>query len=104
MASFAEMIVIFIFLIPLYAGLIWSYLHPEDSLLVGKKWMYKEEPEPSPKAIRYTKFTSMMVMIGIPFILLSFLTTNNILRFLPIIIIFAIILGALKILISEDHS
>lgn len=104
MASIAEMIMITIFLIPLYVGLIWSYLHPDSSLLLGRKWMYKEEPEPSPKAIRYTKFTSMTVMIGIPFILLSFLTTNNILRFLPIIFIFVFVIGAMKILISEDNS
>lgn len=61
-----------LFIIPLYGILIWSYYCPEESLLWGKRWMYKEEPEISDSAIRYTKVTSLIGMIAIPifFILL----------------------------------
>ena len=101
MASFVEIIGTVIFLLPVYAILIWSYLEPEKSKFMGRRWMYKEEPEASPKAIRYTKFAAMTAMIGIPFILLSFYT-DNMLRFIPLIFIFIIVFGGLKILLSQD--
>lgn len=46
----------FIFMIPIYAVLIWTYFYPEESMLLGQRWMYKEEPEFTDDAIRYTKF------------------------------------------------
>ncbi|MDN4494480.1 hypothetical protein [Ureibacillus aquaedulcis] len=104
MISFVEIVFISIFLIPLYIFLIWSYIEPEESILSGKKWMYKDEPEPSLKAIRYTRFTSLTAMIGIPFILSSFITGNLFLRFMPLIFIFVFVFGALKICISVDDS
>ena len=46
MEKIAGIIVIFIvFMVPMYGILIWTYFCPEDSLLWGKRWMYKEEPE-----------------------------------------------------------
>ncbi|MCM3243267.1 hypothetical protein M3598_10970 [Cytobacillus oceanisediminis] len=42
--------------------IIWSYFDPEESLLWGKWWMYKEEPEKSEGAIRYTKMMCMIVL------------------------------------------
>ena len=104
MTSFAEIVFVSILLIPLYLVLIWSYLEPEQSILLGKRWKYTEEPEQSKKAHRYTKFTSMTTMIAIPFVLLGFLTSNNILSFIPLIFIFILVFGALKIFISVDHS
>lgn len=44
-----------VFMIPMYGVLIWTYFCPEDSLLWGKRWMYKEEPEISNSAIRFAK-------------------------------------------------
>lgn len=60
-----------IFAIPVYAYLIWTYSCPEESLLWGRRWTYKDEPEFSEAAIRYAKFSSMTAMIGIPIILIS---------------------------------
>lgn len=60
-----EIIIGVILIIPLYGVLIWSYFYPEESLLVGKRWMYKEEPEISDGAIRYIKIASVISIIGL---------------------------------------
>ncbi|MBU8729634.1 hypothetical protein KM915_06140 [Cytobacillus oceanisediminis] len=52
----------FILFIPVFWVQIWSYFDPEESLLWGKWWMYKEEPEKSEGAIRYTKMMCMIVL------------------------------------------
>lgn len=59
----AEKIVMFILCIPFYAVLIWTYFDPKESLLWGKRWMYKEEPEISEGAIRYAKVASVISII-----------------------------------------
>jgi len=58
-------------MVPLYAVLIWTYLFPEESLLWGRRWMYKEEPELSEGAIRYAKIASIIGIIFITIILIS---------------------------------
>ncbi|TCM87931.1 hypothetical protein EV294_11612 [Paenibacillus sp. BK033] len=64
---------IIILLLPLYAVLIWSYFEPRESLLWGKRWTYKEEPEISESAIRYTKIASLVTIVFITLIIvLSF--------------------------------
>ncbi|KQL40243.1 hypothetical protein AN960_07150 [Bacillus sp. FJAT-25509] len=52
--------VCFILLIPVYAILLWSFFDTRESILWGRRWMYKEEPELSDGYILYTK-----VLIGI---------------------------------------
>lgn len=59
----AEIILAFIIAIPLYGVLIWSYFCPEESLMWGKRGMFKEEPEVSDGAIRYTKVASLISLI-----------------------------------------
>lgn len=59
----AAIILVFILLIPVYGFLVWSYLCPEESFMLGKRGMYKEVPEPSEGAIRYTKFASFISLI-----------------------------------------
>lgn len=61
-----------VFLIPLYAVLIWSYLNPQESILWGKRWMYDEEPEVSKDAIRYIKAVSLFSLIGLTVLLVLF--------------------------------
>ncbi|TJY44553.1 hypothetical protein E5161_00360 [Cohnella pontilimi] len=56
--------------LPLYAVLVWSYFEPEESLLWGKRWMYKEEPELTEGAIRYTKIASLISIIVLTLILI----------------------------------
>ncbi|PZD93182.1 hypothetical protein DNH61_24355 [Paenibacillus sambharensis] len=65
-----EIIVItLIGIIPLYAVLIWTYFNPEDSILFGNRWKYKEEPEPSDLAVRYVKGASLFSLIALTVIL-----------------------------------
>ncbi|MGV3263609.1 hypothetical protein [Cytobacillus oceanisediminis] len=59
----ADFLLMFILVIPIYGVLIWSYFDPEESLLWGKRWMYKEEPEIAEGAICYTKMMSLVSMI-----------------------------------------
>lgn len=100
----AQFIVLTILLIPFYGLLIWSYFEPEEALLFGNRWKYKEDPEPSEKMIRYTKFTSKWGMIGLPILLISLLPGIPLLiRFTPIVILFIMIMGILKIFASEDE-
>ncbi|MCC3356031.1 hypothetical protein [Bacillus sp. REN16] len=65
----ADVILFFILMIPLYAVLIWTYFYPEESMLFGQRWMYKEDPEFSDDAIRYTKFGAI---VGISLITMVF--------------------------------
>jgi len=59
----AGIFVFFVFMIPMYGILIWTYFCPEDSLLWGKRWMYKEEPEISNSAIRFAKVSSLTAIV-----------------------------------------
>ncbi|OWA37709.1 hypothetical protein B9G55_06585 [Saccharibacillus sp. O16] len=63
------MVIIFL---PLLGVLIWSFFNPRESLLWGKRWMYKEEPEPSEGALRYIRNASaisavvlLMMLVGV---------------------------------------
>jgi hypothetical protein len=86
-----------VIMIPLYGLLIWIYYYPEESMLFGNRWMYKEEPEISSTAIRYTKFASMTAMIGLPIVVISYIFEIFVLRLVLVLIPFVIILGAIKI-------
>jgi hypothetical protein len=59
-------------LIPLYGGLLWIYFCPEESLLWGRRSMYKEEPEVTEGAIRYAKIASVISM-GVLTLILIFI-------------------------------
>jgi hypothetical protein len=101
----AEKILFFILMIPVYGLVIWSYFYPEESILFGKRWMYKEEPELSNEVIRYTKFTSMIFMIGLPIVVISFVFDIYFLRFTSLVLIpFVVIFGALKIFTDKNDS
>ena len=100
----AEKILFFILMMPIYGLVIWSYFYPEESLLFGKSWMYKEEPQLSNKVIRYTKFASMVVMIGLPIVVISFIFDIYFLRFTLVVIPLVVALGALKIFTDEKDS
>ncbi|MEK4508362.1 hypothetical protein [Paenibacillus sp. FSL K6-2524] len=58
-----EVFMVFVFMTPLFGVLIWTYFCPEESLLWGKRWMYKEEPELTEGAIRYTKIASLIAIV-----------------------------------------
>lgn len=55
-----EVFLILVFIGPLIGILIWSYRNPKKSILWGRRWAYKEEPKITEGAISYVKFTSMI--------------------------------------------
>jgi hypothetical protein len=91
-------------MIPIYGLLIWTYYDPEESMLFGKRWMYKEEPEMSSAAIRYTKFAAITAMVGLPFVLISLLLEIYLLRLVLIIFPLVFVFGALKIFTDDKDS
>ncbi|WP_010098783.1 hypothetical protein [Ornithinibacillus scapharcae] len=102
--NIAQIIVMVIFMIPLYGILIWTYLEPDESLLLGKRWMYKEDPEPSHQAIAYTRFISMTTMVGLPIVFISLLLDVGILKLIPVVFFAILIIGGMKILSSDDND
>lgn len=64
-----DIVLAFILLIPLFAVLLWSYFYQKDSILWGKKWLYKEEREIPYGAIRYMKVTSLISVIVLTLII-----------------------------------
>ena len=78
----AEVILGLILMIPLYALLIWTYFYPEDSMLFGQRWMYKEEPEFSDDAIRYTKFGARVGMLLITMVFILYIVDHFMFRLL----------------------
>jgi hypothetical protein len=91
-----------IIMIPIYGSLIWAYFCPEETLLFGNRWMYKEEPEISNTYIRYIKFASMTAMIGLPIIILSLILEIFVLRLVWVVFPIVFIFGALKIFTDNN--
>ncbi|GAA0350342.1 hypothetical protein [Bacillus horti] len=92
-----------IFFTPLYCLILWAYFSPEESMLFGQRWVYKEEPEFSPKAIRHTKFTSLMALIGIPIFVVDILLRSNLLKIGLAILLFVYLIGIFRI-ITDDKE
>jgi hypothetical protein len=91
-------------MLPIYGLLIWTYYDPEESMLFGKRWMYKEEPEMSSAAIRYTKFAAITAMVGLPFVLISLLLEIYLFRLVLVIFPLVFVFGALKIFTDDKDS
>jgi hypothetical protein len=104
MDTIAQVIITIILLIPVYGLLLWGYIQPEESMLFGKRWMYKEDPEPSIKAIRYVKFSTMTAMIGIPIILVSSFMNNHLFRLTPLVFLVVLLFGVFRIFTAEEES
>lgn len=92
-----------VMLVPIYGLLIWTYLCPEESILFGSRWMYREEPEISRKAIRYTRFIAIASMIGIPLAVVSLILEIYVLRLVLVVIPIVMIFGVLKIF-TDDRN
>jgi len=76
MLKMFDTIVVIILAMPLYGVLIWSYFYPQESLLWGKRWMYKEEPEIADGAIRYIKVASFISIIGLTLVFIILVLTQ----------------------------
>ncbi|CAG9621534.1 hypothetical protein [Sutcliffiella rhizosphaerae] len=68
-----EAILWFILIIPLYGVLIWTYFYPEESMIFGHRWKYREEPEFSDVAVSFTRFGAI---VGIFFLTIVFVGVN----------------------------
>lgn len=56
--------------IPLYVIMIWQFFNPKESILWGKRWMYKEEPNVNEKAIIHAKVTSVIGIVFLTIVLI----------------------------------
>ncbi|ADU32251.1 hypothetical protein [Evansella cellulosilytica] len=81
----AEIIFTVIISIPIYILLILSYLYPEEMMLFGTRWMYKEKPEFSEGAVIYTKFFAIFGLFITTCFLIGFIIQHIII--IPIIIL-----------------
>lgn len=59
-----------LFFVPITVLLIWQYRNPKEAILLGRRWLYKNEPEVSEAAVQYVKYASIF---GILFIIMMFL-------------------------------
>lgn len=98
----ADMFITVIVLIPIYGLLIWTYYNPRESMLFGKRWMYKEVPEISSSAIRFTKFVSINGMAFLTILVLSHLFEIYFLRLLLVVPPFVVLFGAIKIFTNDN--
>lgn len=56
----------------LYGVTIWTYVNPKESLLWGRRGIYKEEPEITERAIQNTKKKALITIIILPIMALLF--------------------------------
>lgn len=63
-------IVLCLFFVPIILLLIWQYKHPKEAILLGRRWLYKNEPEVNEAAVQYIKYACIF---GILFIIMMFL-------------------------------
>ncbi|MBU9714146.1 hypothetical protein [Evansella tamaricis] len=95
----AEIILTILLSIPLYGLFIWSYLHPEESMLFGQRWRYQEEPEFSENAIRLSKYGSVIGIITLTIILIGVIVDHHLVILVMVLgLICYIIYGGYKIL------
>ena len=60
-------------LLIVYGVIIWTYFKPKESLLWGRRGIYKEEPEITESAIRDTKMKALITIIVYPIIFIIIL-------------------------------
>ncbi|WP_190279462.1 hypothetical protein [Ornithinibacillus gellani] len=102
MEQIAFWIVMTILFIPLYGIFIWSYVAPEQSILFGKRWMFKHDPEPSETAIRYTKFMSLIAMISFPLFIIGSFIHKGIFPFLLLLFLIVLVVGIVQVVSGGD--
>ncbi|WP_316569369.1 hypothetical protein [Neobacillus sp. YIM B06451] len=67
----ADIYLLIVFSVPIYVLLILTYFYPEESMLFGRRWMFKEEPEISEGAIRYTKIAAIVSLVVLTIVLVT---------------------------------
>ncbi|HWL26396.1 MAG TPA: hypothetical protein VNR38_22025 [Ureibacillus sp.] len=64
----------------IYGILIWTYFKPKESLLFGRKDIYKEEPEITESAIINTKLKALFSIIVITLLIILLIVTHIFIR------------------------
>ncbi|MER1957153.1 MAG: hypothetical protein ABS942_07225 [Solibacillus sp.] len=64
------MVLMILLFLPMYGVLIWTYKNPRESLLWGKRGMFKEEPEPTEAAILGMKSRAIIGLVFLTYMLL----------------------------------
>ena len=67
------MVALILLLLILYGIIIWTYFNPKESLLWGRRWIYKEEPEITESAINNIKAKALFTIIVFPIIFIFLL-------------------------------
>lgn len=62
------MVALILLLLILYGIIIWTYFKPKESLLWGRRGIYKEEPEITESAINNIKAKALITIIVYPII------------------------------------
>lgn len=62
------MVALFLLLLIVYGIIIWTYFKPKESLIWGRRGIYKEEPEITESAIRNIKVKALITIIVYPII------------------------------------
>ena len=62
------MVASILLLLILYGIIIWTYFYPKESLLWGRRGIYKEEPEITESAINNIKAKALITIILYPII------------------------------------
>ncbi|UII55875.1 hypothetical protein LS684_20005 [Cytobacillus spongiae] len=88
--------------IPIFGFALWTLYFPEESILLGRRWMYKEKPEISKAAIQYTKFAALITMAFYPFLAISIIFEIHILRLVFILYPLILLIGKFFIFINEN--
>ncbi|WP_077368285.1 hypothetical protein [Anaerosalibacter sp. Marseille-P3206] len=65
-----KMFLLIIFMIPVYALLIYGIKDPEDMATFGERWKYRENIYPTEDYIKYIKISSIITTIIITLILI----------------------------------
>lgn len=99
----AENIISIILLIPVYVLLVFSYLYPEESFMLGKRWQFSEEPHASEMAIQFIKYSSEFVLAVLTTIILLVLFSNVIIRlvFFAVLMLYIITRGIQLMLMKK---
>lgn len=85
----AQFFVYSVLFIPFIVLMIWSYFYPEESLLLGNRWRYKEDPEFSNTQVSLVKFGSVIGIILITLMYINLFFVNVIIN----LVLFFVLLG-----------
>lgn len=67
------MVFIILIWVSMYGLVIWTYFKPKESILWGRRGLYKEEPEILERAIKNTKTKALITLLVYPIVSIIFI-------------------------------